>query len=1309
MVLIYDDGIQDNFAIWATGGGNNMNAVKFTPISFPEIVKGFYVNIGNVTDYPTGNAFSPVQMAIYNEAGGLPGVQLSAPITITPAVYEWTKANFDTPVTLASGNFFIVMIQLGNASSSPGIAIDTTSQQLRSYSRFGANSWLPASGNFMIRAIVNGSGGPLFMTDRPAALVTASAIPDLIYQYAPSTVTGTEGSPMVYPETGSGPDNLLGYQVWRLRQNQQGTPSSWFSLGTTTNTHIQDNSWPSDTCGPYQWAAKAQYTFNRWSDVTFSNAIGKCWTCNVTVNISLSCDSANIAGAVVKFQNLDVDTSYTFIMTANGTHTFANFWKGNYTLTVAKYGYTTYTQTPVSIMSDMTFNTELLQFKSPPSGLFVNDTTLFAKWRPPSYQLILFNETFASGSFTTNAWVPDAGSHWAVSAVNGNPGQCAQWSYAPQVTNYSQSLTSELIAGVYSPVMILKYDIHLDNFATTTLEQLAVEIWDGTTWHLLRNYDNSSGLDIPYTTETIDITAYANTGFKIRFRAYGIDSNNINWWDIDNVQVVARAQEAKPDPCIFGYNFYLNNILDGFTTDTFYNIPKTHVQYGNFYHAEVLAIYSSGYSTTSSFDFTSHFLYPPTNLQAHVIWDTAYITWNKPVISDAKSSGSYARVPATATGLASDAAPCNGHGLSFHQNVPMINPDGTYSNGTIINSSGTGAGGADESIIEGGSYGNNANQAQGYSQADDFIVPAGPGWDVTKLTVYPYQTHAPITGTITGCFLRIYNGAPNAGGTVVWGDLTTNRMTSQTFSGIYRVAAAGGGTDRAVIKVECNVSGLHLDPGTYWLEFQFTGSASYDGPMVPFLVGTTPTPPNALQWNGSYWVPLVDFDGITPRGGPFLVGYAGGSGGTPAGLMGYNIYRDRIFIRYLSGPDSLWYYDFHLNPGHYCYDVDAKYDLTSYGFPGVFANSEVAPNGPACVNIDEGYPLPFLEPWDQASFTFQRWTFAPYQGNWSLNTTFGNPSPCADFSGQPALAGYDLSLVSPAISAVPWTCAAIWCDFDVRLADHNATGNEKLDFDILINGSWINKAGLTNTGSTEWMLEHIDITGVKGMAFKVRFRANGANSADILHWYVDNIHIYGVCHPPETLAGYQNHFTTTLTWDAPECGSGSLLPEGPVGSLLLGYNVWRTQANEISPFTPINPGIITARIYQDVHSDTTQPSAWSYFVTAVFQDSLNPGTNLCQPASDTITVLFPTVSLGNLVNSPLSLYPNPASDVIDIVSTNEIRAIEVLNYIGQMIYTDKNVNLKNTRLNVAPFRTGVYFVKVTTTRGIRVTRITVMH
>ncbi|MCX6245570.1 MAG: hypothetical protein NTU98_12820 [Bacteroidetes bacterium] len=185
MVLLYDDGIQDNFVIWATGGGSNMNAMRFTPISYPCVVKGFYVNIGQATNYTAGqNAFSPVQMAIYSEVGGLPGAQLSAPTTVTPAAYGWTKANFDAAVTIPSGNFFIVMIQLGSSVASPGLGVDTTVQQLRSYSKVGSTPWIPGPGNYMLRAVVNGSGGPLMLGGTTGGEITASAVPGLTYQYS---------------------------------------------------------------------------------------------------------------------------------------------------------------------------------------------------------------------------------------------------------------------------------------------------------------------------------------------------------------------------------------------------------------------------------------------------------------------------------------------------------------------------------------------------------------------------------------------------------------------------------------------------------------------------------------------------------------------------------------------------------------------------------------------------------------------------------------------------------------------------------------------------------------------------------------------------------------------------------------------------------------------------------------------------------------------------------------------------------------------------------------------------------------------
>jgi hypothetical protein len=449
-------------------------------------------------------------------------------------------------------------------------------------------------------------------------------------------------------------------------------------------------------------------------------------------------------------------------------------------------------------------------------------------------------------------------------------------------------------------------------------------------------------------------------------------------------------------------------------------------------------------------------------------------------------------------------------------------------------------------------------------------------------------------------------------------------------------------------------------------------------------------------------------------------------------------------------------------------------------------------------------------------------------------------------------------------------------------------------------------------------MHHVDISTIKGKGFKIRFRANGVNSGDILHWYVDNIHVYGVCHSPETLAGHQNEFTTTLTWVAPTCGgggpepqwihwddgtnsnsigtggavdfwiaarwdasqivtldggsitkisfwpasagtatfaamiwegpdpqtpvvnqpvpsfvndqwnivdlttphpidiskelwigmdvnasggwpagvdpgpqvegygnmiywtgawatlsslnpsltynwnvqayvepskkeagakstalqikppvnnvkgqllstsgkpntssktssnngSGLILPKAPMGSTVMGYNVWRTPDNLTTPFSKINLTLVNGLTYLDVHPSTTEPTTtWKYYVTAVFHDtlSIDPNSVLCEPPSDTITIMFPAVGINDLTNSSISMYPNPANDVLNIVSTNDVKTVEVLNYIGQTVYTNMNVNLKNIKLNVTGFKAGVYFVKVTTTSGIKTTKITVTH
>jgi len=256
-------------------------------------------------------------------------------------------------------------------------------------------------------------------------------------------------------------------------------------------------------------------------------------------------------------------------------------------------------------------------------------------------------------------------------------------------------------------------------------------------------------------------------------------------------------------------------------------------------------------------------------------------------------------------------------------------------------------------------------------------------------------------------------------------------------------------------------------------------------------------------------------------------------GPTPEGLIGYKVYRDNNYLAYIGDPDTLWYYDFTVYPGQHTYEVSAYYDLTDYGFPGQFDESLL--EGPVDINIVCGRPLPFCEHWDAGSFGYNDWTFAPAQGNWQMNTGVGNPAPAADFSWIPLTVDYSYSLESPVLNAGPWNCSTLWLDFDVKLEDRFATGEEKLLVEGLWGGNWHDITEFANNGSFDWDSQHIDITEGVGSAVKLRFTAYGENTEDILHWYVDNICVYGICNPPTNLSATEYGWDIDLEWNSPSC------------------------------------------------------------------------------------------------------------------------------------------------------------------------------
>jgi hypothetical protein len=474
----------------------------------------------------------------------------------------------------------------------------------------------------------------------------------------------------------------------------------------------------------------------------------------------------------------------------------------------------------------------------------------------------------------------------------------------------------------------------------------------------------------------------------------------------------------------------------------------------------------------------------------------------------------------------------------------------------------------------------------------------------------------------------------------------------------------------------------------------------------------------------------------------------------------------------------------------------------------------------------------------------------------------------------------------------------LWLDFDWKLVDRNATGAEYLACDVLWNGTWHNQFEVANTGSVDWTSEHIDISGGIGKAIKVRFTAYGENSEDFLHWYVDNICVYGVCNPPTNLEGQASSSNITLTWNSPLCSGGGgggtimtfIFDDGTAENgwaINPGYQVWLGNEFPIDPsfegviqsvdvwfgwgasstqqlqvdfydaaqvltgsspqfYTPSedwlnipvadvpfsgpfyamilwnnlssatnflgydengpyaatdlawyydgaawmhmsaaagtvpgvflirvtalvngdkkqvllvpgqtsvstanvpagvfsqsgqsfdtknyqtmgpmdfgdNQGVIGYNVYQQKPQTTvfnlvnaspvtdttytvtgvTEVGIHLFYVVALFDSAV------CESVSDTIEVTWPHVGIDDPNGGSIRVFPNPATEVVNISSSYTITQVEVTNFLGQAVYTQSGVDAKSTKVNVSKLQAGVYFVKVTTVQGVRAVKITV--
>ena len=169
-------------------------------------------------------------------------------------------------------------------------------------------------------------------------------------------------------------------------------------------------------------------------------------------------------------------------------------------------------------------------------------------------------------------------------------------------------------------------------------------------------------------------------------------------------------------------------------------------------------------------------------------------------------------------------------------------------------------------------------------------------------------------------------------------------------------------------------------------------------------------------------------------------------------------------------------------------------------------------------------------------------------------------------------------------------------------------------------------------------------------------------------------------------------------------GAGELAVAGAsrASSQLSHYNVYRGTSESNMAVV----GESTSKTYVD---EGLSEGTYYYAMTAVYEEAGE--TCESEPAnaygSDATYVTVTVVSLDENGVEGMMVYPNPTKDNVTIMAEG-IERITVTNALGQVML-DKVVNSDNEVLNMSQYEAGVYMVRITTSNGVVVKRITVIE
>jgi len=140
-------------------------------------------------------------------------------------------------------------------------------------------------------------------------------------------------------------------------------------------------------------------------------------------------------------------------------------------------------------------------------------------------------------------------------------------------------------------------------------------------------------------------------------------------------------------------------------------------------------------------------------------------------------------------------------------------------------------------------------------------------------------------------------------------------------------------------------------------------------------------------------------------------------------------------------------------------------------------------------------------------------------------------------------------------------------------------------------------------------------------------------------------------------------------------------------------NLYRNTAGAAYPYTIGSAVKITGSSY-------TSASYYYYFYKWVLA-----GTPCVSKAVPVIAKIETCTGIDGVAPNSISVYPNPASNFLNISSTENLTSVVVVDMLGKVVMSDNASKKNSLQLNVENLPAGVYFVRVNTADAQKIMRI----